>query len=169
MDFYLNANPADPVWLARTALFHGHLGPWLVTGALVGQDAIRRLNTPGQWKIDVTCWMPSDKHRTPFTCMLDGLQASSGATFGKQNIHLAYSAEVLKDGWPVVHVIRLKDAERPAEGVAYRATEYLHGLLQAVKPEKLEEYSRELAREDVARLFDIRPMSEAELSLLRHP
>lgn len=164
MDLYLTRHPADPEWLARTAVFHGHLGPWLVTGALVGQDAIQRLETAGQWKIDVTCWMPSDKHRTPFTCMLDGLQASSGATLGKQNIRLAFAAEVLADGWPVVHVVRLKDANRSAEGLVYRATSYLHGRLEAVAPERLEECSRELAREDVARLFDVRPMSEAELA-----
>ncbi|HOW69865.1 MAG TPA: formylmethanofuran dehydrogenase subunit E family protein [Phycisphaerae bacterium] len=164
MDFYLDRNPADPEWLARIAVFHGHLGPWLVTGALVGQDAIQRLNTPGHWKIDVTCWMPSDKHRTPFTCILDGLQASSGATLGKQNIHLACAPDVLAGGWPVVHVVRVKDRDRPAEGVAYRATDDLHSLLQAVRSEKLEEYSRDLAREDVARLFDIRPMNQAELA-----
>ena len=118
---------------------------------------------PGQWKIDVTCWMPADRQRTPFSCILDGLQASSGATLGKQNIRFNQSDDVLNGGWPVIHVVRLKDADRPTEGIAYRATGRFHELLKAVSPEHLEDGSRALAHEEVGSLFEIRPMSPLEL------
>lgn len=167
VEFYRSRNPADPDWLADTAMFHGHLGPWLVVGALIGRDAIRRLETPGHWKIDVTCWMPLDKQRTPFSCMLDGLQASSGATLGKCNIRFAYSCDVLASGWPVVHVVRRQDGDRPMEGVHYRATEHLHRFFEGFDPARLEELSRQLAQDDVTRLFDVRAMTDAELSLHR--
>lgn len=165
MDFYLTKNPADAEWLARASLFHGHLGPWLVAGCLVGRDAVRRLDTPGHWKIDVTCWMPSDKQRTPFSCMLDGLQASSGATLGKQNIRFAYAEDVLSSGWPVVYVVRRQDKNRPAEGFVYEAMDGLHAFMTTVKPEKLEEDSRRLAAMAVDELFKVRPMTQDELLL----
>ncbi len=163
MDFY-QRNSADPDWLARISEYHGHLGPWLVAGALVGRDALRRLDTPGHWKIDVVCWMPPDKHRTPFSCVLDGLQASCGATMGKRNLRLVISPEDLAMKWPVIDVVRLPGVDRPTEGVTYFATEELHHQMRKVTPDRLEECSRNLAGEDVARLFAIGAMSEAELA-----
>lgn len=164
MEFYLQPNPTDPEWLARTAIFHGHLGPWLVLGALVGQDATRRLETPGQWKIQVTCWMPPDKQRTPFSCMLDGLQVSSGATLGKQNIRFDYSPDVLGESWPVVHVVRPKDAQRGEAGLSYRARHRLHELVRRVTPDTLESASRDLARMPVDGLFEIRELTAQEMA-----
>jgi hypothetical protein len=163
MDFY-QRNLTDPDWLARISEYHGHLGPWLVAGALAGRDAIRRLETPGHWKIDVVCWMPSDKHRTPFSCILDGLQASCGATMGKRNLRLVNSFEGLAGRWPAIHVVRLPDINRPPQGVAYLATEELHNQMRKVTPDRLEECSRQLAGEDTARLFEIAAMSEEDLA-----
>jgi len=168
VDFYLTRNPADPDWLAQAALFHGHLGPWLVLGAMIGRDAVARLDTPGFWKIDVVCWLPADRHRTPFSCILDGLQTGCGATAGKCNLRMEASEEVLARGWPVVHVIRLPAADRPAAGIAYAGTAALHDVLRRVTPENLEEISRRLAADDVARLFDIAPMSPLEMTLCGH-
>lgn len=167
MDFYTNRHPTDPEWVARAALFHGHLGPWLIVGAMIGQDAVRRLESLGHWKIDVTCWMPPDKQRTPFSCLLDGLQVSSGATLGKQNIRFDHAPDVLADGWPVVQVVRLQDSQRPSAGVTYRATDCLHERLQQITPERLEDGSRELARSAVEALFEVRAMTDAELSRCR--
>lgn len=168
MEFYQSRNPEDFEWVARAALFHGHLGPWLIAGAMIGQDAIRRLDTPGQWKIQVVCWMPADRHRTPFTCLLDGLQSGCGATMGKRNLWLRDIAEISLDGWPRVHVIRPADGSRSTEGFAYAGTEELHHRIGQVNPERLEADSRQLARGDVARLFQIAPLSEAELAWSGH-
>ncbi len=166
MKLYLTPNALDPEWLARASMFHGHLGPWLVTGLLVGRDAVRRLETPGQWLIDVTCWMPLDKQRTPFSCILDGLQVSTGATLGKQNIRFGYSEEVLLPGWPVVYIIRHEKPDRPAEGVMYEGTETLHRFFANVTPERLEQDSRKLATADVSELFRIEAMGANEFAVL---
>ncbi len=168
MDFY-RRDPRDPDWLARVSDFHGHLGPWLVLGAMAGRDAVSRLNTPGHWKIDVVCWMPSDKHRTPFTCILDGLQAGCGATMGKQNLRLMDSAAIAAANWPVVYVMRLPEADRPAEGLVYEATCELHGLIRQVRPDRLEEGSRELAGANVADLFRITPMGPGDFARMERP
>lgn len=164
MNLYLEKDPQDLDWVASAGLFHGHLGPWLIFGAMVGRDAIRRLDTPGMWKIDITCWMPADKQRTPFSCMLDGLQVSSGATLGKQNIRFNQSEAVLSAGWPVVHVRRLPDGDRPMEGLVYLAAPRLHEILKTISHERLEAGSRELAREEVGALFEIRSMTPDELA-----
>lgn len=158
MNLYTQPHAEDADWIARAALFHGHLGPWLISGAMVGQDAIRRLNTPGHWKINVTCWMPVDRHRTPFTCLLDGLQAACGATMGKRNLWLRDVAETGTTAWPLVHVVRAADQEQPAEGLAYAGTAELLARIGRVTPERLEEDSRALAREDVNRLFRVMPL-----------
>jgi formylmethanofuran dehydrogenase subunit E len=163
VEFY-HSQAADPDWLRRASEFHGHLGPWLVIGSLLGQDAVTRLQTPGQWKIDVTCWMPPDKQRTPFSCILDGLQVSSGATLGKQNIRFDYLPAILEKGWPVVQVIRLAEAERPAAGCEYRLSSRLYELLERVVPERLEEHSRQLARERADALFIVRSMTGEEIA-----
>lgn len=168
MDHYLSRKADDPEWLAKAALFHGHLGPWLIAGAMVGQDAIRRLDTPGQWKIDVSCWLPADKQRTPFTCVLDGLQCGCGATMGKRNLWMRASEEVLADGWPVIHVVRMADARRTIEGVSYIATCGLHGWMQQVTSERLEEISRQMAADDVPNLFRITSMTAREFAWTGH-
>jgi len=167
MEFY-HGNPQDPSWLARISEFHGHLGPWLVVGALVGRDALQRLKTPGHWKINVVCWIPSDRQRTPFSCMLDGLQASCGATTGKRNLWVRNSAEVLADGWPVVHVMRLPEKDRPLEGITYAAKNSLHDWMKHVTDERIEEASRQLARAEVAELIAISPMGQREFAWCGH-
>jgi hypothetical protein len=163
MDFY-RKNPDDPDWLVRISEYHGHLGPWLVAGALAGRDALCRLDTPGHWWIDVVCWMPAAKHRTPFSCILDGLQASCGATMGKRNLRLMDSFGELAGRWPAIHVVRLPDANSPGRGVTYAATEELHNQMSRVTPDRLEACSRQLAKENVGRLFQIGAMSEADLA-----
>lgn len=162
MRFYLEPNATDPQWLARAAMFHGHLGPWLVTGLLIGRDALERLDTPGHWKIDVTCWMPPDKQRTPFSCILDGLQVSTGATLGKQNIRFEDSEDMLRAGWPVVQVVRLEEHEQQAAGFVYTAGPELHRFFERVTPGRLEAMSRELAKMELEELFSVRAMDVME-------
>lgn len=165
LEFY-QKNPADPDWLAKISDFHGHLGPWLVAGAMVGRNALQRLDTPGQWKIEVVCWMPADRHRTPFTCFLDGLQASCGATMGKRNLWLKEMDVLLQAEWPLVRVIRLPDKDRSAAGVSYTATENLHAWMKRVTHERLEEDSRLLSREDIAGLFRIQILEPAQCAMM---
>lgn len=164
MRFY-EPDPTDPGWLATTAHFHGHLGPWLVVGALVGQDAVARLETRGHWHIDVTCYLPPERQRTPSTCMLDGLQATSGATMGKCNLHLDWAPEHVGFEWPVVVAIRLPRDNEPATGLHYHPRAALTNILTSIDPQQLEEIARDLARTDPQELFEIRLLTDSELTL----
>ncbi len=163
MHFYVH-DPADPDWLAESARFHGHLGPWVTVGSMIGRDAVQRLDTPGQWEVEVVCWMPPEKQRTPFSCILDGLQVASGATLGKQNIRLDYDPEIVRDGQPVVYVIRHPHDDRPRQGLVYRMTEELTAIMASISPEKLEEISRGIAARDLDELLDVRTMTPGELA-----
>jgi hypothetical protein len=157
--------PHDPDWLAAAARFHGHLGPWVVTGARIGRDACERLAANGYWNIDVVCCLPPSQQCPPQTCMLDGLQTSTGATYGKRNIHLRDATD---DAF-VVYVIRTAQPSAPAQGCAYRPRPGLLDLLAKAKPGNLEAIAREVAHRPLSELFDVQPLSQDEARRLTSP
>jgi len=156
MDFY-RRQASDPTWLVKAAEFHGHLGPWLIVGAMVGDHALKQLETRGHWLIDVTCSMPADKHKPPFTCLLDGLQTSSGATMGKCNLHLTWEPKRWGDAWPVIAVVRPAREGQAAAGVLYKPRPALKAFLERMTPDRIEELSREMARTRVEDFFEVSP------------
>lgn len=65
-------------------VFHGHLGPFLVLGVRMGLLAIRELGSSGFGDMKAlvrTGGVPS------LSCLLDGIQISTGCTMGKGNIY----------------------------------------------------------------------------------
>jgi len=84
--------PGDPEWLQRAAQFHGHLGPWVIIGARAGLVGRQAVDAKGYFDVRVECLMPYT--RPPQTCMLDGLQVSTGATYGKRNLTLKEAKQV---------------------------------------------------------------------------
>ncbi len=71
--------------------FHGHLGPYLVLGILAGDLALERLGAKKYFGLKVKVRGATKK---PKSCFLDGLQLSTGATFGKGNIEKKESGQV---------------------------------------------------------------------------
>ena len=71
--------------------FHGHLGPYLVLGILAGDLALKKLRARKYFDLIVKAWGATKK---PKSCLIDGLQLSTGATFGKGNIQKRESAKV---------------------------------------------------------------------------
>ena len=71
--------------LDKAIEFHGHGGPFMVVGLRMGLTALERLDAHG-W-FDLRCramlrWAPPD------SCVIDGIQTSSGCTMGKHNIEV---------------------------------------------------------------------------------
>ena len=69
--------------LDQAVEFHGHLGPYLVLGIRMGLFALRELSSSGYEGIEAlvkTGDVPS------LSCLLDGIQVSTGCTMGKGNI-----------------------------------------------------------------------------------
>lgn len=63
--------------------FHGHLGPYLVLGIIAGELALKKLGCKKFFGLEVKVWGANKK---PKSCLVDGLQLSTGATYGKGNI-----------------------------------------------------------------------------------
>jgi formylmethanofuran dehydrogenase subunit E len=63
--------------------FHGHLGPWLVIGYRAGQIARDRLKPSDFHDLRCIVKVPC---KIPFSCSIDGVQASACCTLGKGNI-----------------------------------------------------------------------------------
>ena len=163
MQFY-RPDPSDPDWLADAARFHGHLGPWVTVGAMMGRDAIRGLDTPGYWDVEVVCLMPPEKQQPPFSCILDGLQVTTGCTLGKRNIRFDHSPEVVRSGQPVVYVIRRPENDHAGQGLAYHLKDKLTSIMATITPDRLETISRQIAEHDIEELFEIRPLTPDELA-----
>jgi len=82
-------NPSLDLEEARR--FHGHLGPWLVLGLRLGQVAMGRLQARPYFGVQVRVEAPP---QPPPSCLVDGLQLATGATYGKRNIELVPAEEV---------------------------------------------------------------------------
>ncbi len=63
--------------------FHGHNGPFLALGYKLGTYLNQGLKPKGIMDFKITVIIKFEK---PFTCLIDGLQCSTFATFGKSNM-----------------------------------------------------------------------------------
>jgi formylmethanofuran dehydrogenase subunit E len=75
-------------FLSRAIEFHGHLGPYLVLGLKAGIFANQTL---GRDPMKTEAFIET-KVTPPESCFADGIQFSTGCTFGKGNIHLKEGA-----------------------------------------------------------------------------
>ena len=71
------------ITLKEAKKFHGHLGPYLVLGILAGEIALKKLRCRKYFSLKVRVWGATKK---PKSCIIDGLQLSTGSTYGKGNI-----------------------------------------------------------------------------------
>jgi len=88
---HYHAENNDPAWLATATQLHGHLGPALVFGCRVGMAALDVVSAQGYFDVEVTAQGPFAN--PPQSCILDGLQISTGATLGKRNINVIEAEE----------------------------------------------------------------------------
>ena len=71
------------ITLKEAIRFHGHLGPYLILGILAGEFALKKLRAKKYFGLAVKVYGANKK---PKSCFIDGLQLSTGATYGKGNI-----------------------------------------------------------------------------------
>jgi len=73
--------------------FHGHLGPFLVTGVRMGLIGLRELKTTrGNPKLQVAT---SLKRAVPFSCTIDGIQVTTQCTVGNGRLKLKNKPETI--------------------------------------------------------------------------
>ncbi|RLF00248.1 MAG: hypothetical protein DRJ63_03045 [Thermoprotei archaeon] len=78
--------PALP--LEAAARLHGHKGPWLVLGYRAGARACEVLDPSDEFTLYCIVKTPL---KTPYTCAIDGIQASTRCTLGKLSIKIEES------------------------------------------------------------------------------
>lgn len=71
--------------------FHGHLGPWLVMGLILGEFGLKKIKAEKYFGLKIDAKLP---FRKPVSCFVDGLQLSSGCTLGKRNIRVSNNKNV---------------------------------------------------------------------------
>jgi len=71
------------ITLKEAEKFHGHLGPYLILGLKAGELALQKLKAKKYFGIEIKVFGAEEK---PKSCLIDGLQLSTGATYGKGNI-----------------------------------------------------------------------------------
>jgi formylmethanofuran dehydrogenase subunit E len=77
----------------NTIRFHGHNGPFLALGYRAGRYAMERLKPKGMKDI---CCSVTVIGRTPYTCIIDGIQCSSFCTSGKCNLSVADGSDKIR-------------------------------------------------------------------------
>ncbi|MFH0762988.1 MAG: formylmethanofuran dehydrogenase subunit E family protein [Candidatus Omnitrophota bacterium] len=120
--------------------FHGHLGPWLVLGLLVGEAAISKLGCKKHFGLSVKAWGANQR---PKSCLIDGLQLATGATYGKGNIEKlngrAVKIEVCSRDANKKAVFKLRQdlLKRLEKADTHEESEILAKIIFRSKPSKL--------------------------------
>lgn len=134
----------ERITLKEAVKFHGHLGPYLVLGILAGELAIKKLKCRKHFGIDVKVWGAAQK---PKSCLIDGLQLSTGATYGKGNIEKL-------DG-PLVK-IKLTNRLNQKEIFLSFKEELIKRLNEAKAHSDCENLAKKIYKKDYSSLFYIR-------------
>lgn len=133
------------IMLNEAVKFHGHLGPYLVLGILAGEFALKRLRCKKYFGLEVRVRGAGKK---PKSCFIDGLQLSTGATYGKGNIKQLYGP-VIKAGFcnRVNH-----------KKITLKFKRLLIQKLKVVKTDKdSEALAKEIYKTACHKLFDLTP------------
>ncbi len=80
-----------PSTIEELERFHGHLGPFVVLGAKMGEHAHTAYEMPQYFGVTVKVEAPASP---PPSCLIDGLQLGTGATMGKGNIEHIIADEI---------------------------------------------------------------------------
>lgn len=130
------------VTLKEAEKFHGHLGPYLVLGILAGEFGIKILKAKKYFGLNIDVFGASKK---PKSCLIDGLQLSTGATFGKGNIH--------KFNGPQINII-ISDRNSRKKVSLKLKKEILYRLEETKTHKDAENLAKRLYRTSAVELFN---------------
>jgi formylmethanofuran dehydrogenase subunit E len=91
--------------IENAAKLHGHLGPFLVIGVRMGDLAKRHLKVDDKSspRLEVSIKTPLS---TPFSCVIDGIQASTSCTVGNRKLKIENSTK------EIAACFRLQNSQR---------------------------------------------------------
>jgi len=121
--------------------FHGHLGPYVVIGYMMGKFANEHLGSdPFSKSVVVRTGLAP-----PLSCLIDGIQISSGCTLGKGNI-------VVKQDGIQKACFTNKNGKRIE---IFLKLNIKHEIDTTVTERNAESYSKQLFKKSNRDLFDI--------------
>ncbi|MDO8662592.1 MAG: formylmethanofuran dehydrogenase subunit E family protein [Candidatus Omnitrophota bacterium] len=127
--------------LKEAIKFHGHLGPYLILGIIAGNLGLKKLGVKKYFDLRVLVYGANKK---PKSCLIDGLQLSTGATYGKGNIQ-KYAAKEIK-----IVIRNLKNNK----AVIITLGEFLEERLAALKGHSdSENFAKGLLKSDYREIF----------------
>jgi len=128
-------------FLSDAVEFHGHLGPYLVLGLRAGLYANQML---GKDPMETEAFIKT-KTTPPQSCFADGVQLSTGCTFGKRNISLEKGEGLL--------VTFKKNSQR----LALKLKEEIINEMNSLPSEEKawEDLARDLYKRDINEIFEI--------------
>lgn len=130
--------------LKKAIEFHGHLGPYLVLGLLMGDLAVRKLKCKRHFGIAAVI---KGATKRPKSCLIDGVQLSTGCTYGKGNIRKIPAGKI--EGI-------FRDSENKKE-IRIGLKSSLTARLDNLKGHKdSEAFAKKLAKEAIEKLFDLK-------------
>ncbi len=133
--------------LLRAVDFHGHFGPFLVVGVRAGIIALRELQTSKENK--GLRAVASLVYSVPYSCILDGVQLSTGCTVGNRRLRFEESSNFS---------IVLEDSGNGKVTVS---------ILSEAVDELKRKLAKDLPTEDVEKLaHEVASMAEEELFLV---
>lgn len=125
--------------IERGTEFHGHLGPFLVLGIRMGLLALRELGSSGHKEIEAAVKTGTTP---PISCLIDGIQISTGCTMGKGNITTA-------------DLGRAEAAfSAGGEGLTLRVKDRVMEEIRSGKFSSLEKFAWEISERSDGELFD---------------
>jgi formylmethanofuran dehydrogenase subunit E len=79
--------------ISNAQKLHGHLGPFLVLGVRMGMIAKKALNAVDEQQTSLKANVKVPLF-PPFSCLIDGIQASTSCTIGNQRLTIENSEEI---------------------------------------------------------------------------
>jgi formylmethanofuran dehydrogenase subunit E len=134
------------IGIKEAVKFHGHLGPYLILGVLAGEAALKKLKAKKYFGIRVRVYGANKK---PKSCLIDGLQLSTGATQGKGNIE--------KFDGPKIRILFFNCSNKDKLSLYFK-----NNLLQQLETAKTHKDAESLAR----RLYKTNPLDIFNLKLI---
>ena len=134
-----------PLLIENAAKLHGHLGPFLVIGVRMGDLAKRYLEVDDKSsrRLEVSIKTPLS---TPFSCVIDGIQASTSCTVGNRKLKIENSTKEI-----TAHFKLQNSKETVRISVNPRIAETL--ISEMSKGAKAEQLAAKIARMQEEQLF----------------
>ncbi len=88
----MTENKEIPSLIENAAKLHGHLGPFLVIGVRMGEMAKRHLDVDDKSSRRLQASIKTPLF-TPFSCVIDGIQATTSCTVGNQKLKIEKSTK----------------------------------------------------------------------------